>query len=262
MNLTELFLTEFFGTSLLIILGNGIVANCVLKDTKGNNAGLVAIALGWGFAVTVSALIASSFNGAPGWFNPAVMVGATIADKGDLMIQLTGSTSGAIGLFFGLFFVQLLGAMLGQIIIDLLYFKHIQKTLQTKEEFSTANVLGMHSTSSTFKGSLFSFTTLLNLLMEFVGTFVLVFAALAMGKFASGTFFGPIVIGIVVISIGLSLGGTTGYAINPVRDLGPRIIHMLMPLKEKGKSDWSYSFVPVLAAILAGVSVGAIFLLF
>ncbi|WP_031542091.1 MIP/aquaporin family protein [Mesoplasma photuris] len=254
MNLTELFLTELFGTMLLIILGNGIVANCVLKGTKGNNAGWLAITIGWGFAVTVSAMIAAAFSG-PGWFNPAVMIGAMIADEGAPIMNMGYSGGAATGIFIGLLAIQLIGAMLGQLIIDLLYFKHIQMTLQGNDEFATANVLGMHATGATTRAKW------LNLAMETVGTGVLVFAALSMGRF-NGEFFGPIVVGIVIIAIGLSLGGTTGYAINPVRDLGPRLVHFALPLKGKSDSDWSYSWIPVAGPMLGGILVGAIFLAF
>jgi glycerol uptake facilitator protein len=126
-------------------------------------------------------------------------------------------------------FIQLLGAILGQIIIDLLYYKHIQMTLRGNDDFATANVLGMHATGATTKSVLANFG------MEFVGTFVLIFTILALPKFSALNNdiiggLGPVFVGLVVISIGLSLGGTTGYAINPARDLGPRLVHFLMPV--------------------------------
>ncbi|WP_026389180.1 MIP/aquaporin family protein [[Acholeplasma] multilocale] len=257
MNLTALLLTELFGTMLLIILGNGIVANVVLKGTKGNNAGWLAITFGWGFAVFTAALISGALNGA-GWLNPAVMIGAVISSKGDVLTQLTsGSGAGAAGLFIGVLALQLIGAMLGQIIIDLLYYKHIQMTLFGNDEFATSNVLAMHSTGPTTKSTWFNFG------MEFVGTMVLVFAILSLGQSKmEGAIFGPVAVAIVIIAIGLSLGGTTGYAINPVRDLGPRIVHMLAPISGKGKSDWGYSWIPVAAPMAAGIIAGALFLAF
>ncbi|WP_027063223.1 MIP/aquaporin family protein [Mesoplasma seiffertii] len=255
-----LLLTEFFGTALLIILGNGIVANVVLKGTKGNNAGWLSITFGWGFAVTVAALISSAFIGGKGWLNPAVMVGASIADwKGTW--GMVDSAGAQVGLFIGVLIIQLIGAAVGQIIIDLLYYKHIELTLKGKEDFTVAkgNVLGMHATGATTKSIVANFA------MEFVGTFILIFAILALPKFSALNKdiiggLGPVIVGIVVISIGLSLGGTTGYAINPARDLGPRIVHALMPIKNKGQSDWEYAWIPVAAPLVGGAAAGLIWL--
>ncbi|AUF83593.1 aquaporin family protein [Mesoplasma syrphidae] len=256
---STLLLTELFGTALLIVLGNGIVANIVLKGTKGNNAGWLSICFGWGFAVTVAALISSAFLGGKGWLNPAVMLGASIADWKGTWGFVDSSTGAQVGLFFGVLVIQFIGAALGQIIVDLLYYKHIQMTLGSKEEFATANVLGMHSTGATTKSIAANFG------MEFVGTFILIFAILAIPRFSAlnGNIIGglgPVIVGIVVISIGLSLGGTTGYAINPARDLGPRIVHALMPTRGKGKSDWEYAWIPVAAPLSAAIVSGLIWL--
>ncbi|EOA06988.1 Glycerol uptake facilitator protein [Mycoplasma yeatsii 13926] len=239
-------LTELFGTMLLIILGNGIVANVVLKGTKGQNAGWISITAGWGFAVFVAAMISSALKGVA-HLNPAVTIMSAISSKSWGFADVAGF-SGA-GLFFVVLIVQLIGAMLGQIVVDVLHLNHIKLTKQD-EDFQT-RFLAIHSTGATQK------SISLNFLMEFVGTAVLLFAIIGVGKTAFSSY-GPLAVGLAVFSIGLSLGGTTGYAINPARDLGPRIVHALLPCKEKGSSDWKYSWIPVAGPISAAVVVGLI----
>ncbi|QHX35680.1 glycerol uptake facilitator protein [Spiroplasma sp. TIUS-1] len=254
MSITSLILTELFGTALLIIMGNGIVANVVLKGTKGENAGWLSITIGWGFAVTVAALISNSFDGA-GWLNPAVTLGVMINGIGDAVAIPLDMTNGqALAFCFGIMFIQIIGAFLGQLLLDILYWKHIKMTL-SDGELGCSNVLGMHSTGATTK------SIPLNFLMEMVATAILVFAILGLGHWTVSGFIGPIIVGIVVLAIGLSLGGTTGYAINPARDLGPRIAHMLLFKKSGSVSDWTYAWIPVLAPLAGGALAGVITLL-
>ncbi|AGM25467.1 MIP/aquaporin family protein [Spiroplasma chrysopicola] len=236
---------EFFGTMLLIILGNGVVANTILKKTKGNGQGFFAITAGWGFAVLVGAMISSALKGVA-HLNPAV----TFA----MVVQQTWFNANGWYLLPALLLGQLVGAVIGQIIVDIFYWKHIKDTVTEQPDF----ILAIHSTGPTHKNNFFNFFA------EFIGTFVLISAILAIGKYNTFSLgaWGPLFVGLTVFGIGLSLGGTTGYAINPIRDLAPRLVHFVLPLKNKGSSNWSYSWVPVIAPSAAGFVCGAIFLLF
>ncbi|KAI92625.1 MIP/aquaporin family protein [Spiroplasma melliferum] len=246
---TQLFFQHFglelFGTMILIILGNGVVANILLKKTKGNGQGFFAITAGWGFAVLIGAMISSALHGVA-HLNPAV----TIA----MVVQRTFFVDNGWFLLPALLLGQIVGAVIGQIIVDVFYWKHIKDTVTDNPDF----ILAMHATGPTHRNPFFNFFA------EFIGTFVLIAAILAIGKYSSGNLgpFAPFFVGLTVFGIGLSLGGTTGYAINPVRDLIPRIVHFVLPLKNKGTSDWSYSWIPVIAPITAGVVTSGIFLLF
>ncbi|AGJ90588.1 MIP/aquaporin family protein [Mycoplasma putrefaciens] len=254
MSAQSIILTELFGTMLLVILGNGIVANVVLKGTKGQNAGWISITAGWGFAVFVAAMISSALGGVA-HLNPAVTIMSAIASKSSNWgLNSSASKLNGAGLFFIVLAVQFVGAILGQIIVDLLYLNHIKLTRQDND-FQN-KILAIHSTGPTQR-SIF-----LNLLMEFVGTVVLLLAIIGVGKIPGFTAIGPLAVGLAVFSIGLSLGGTTGYAINPARDLGPRIVHALLPSKQKGNSSWQYSWIPVLGPVLAAVVVGLGFMIF
>ncbi|KAF0850326.1 MAG: aquaporin family protein [Spiroplasma poulsonii] len=246
---TQLFFQHFglemFGTMLLIILGNGVVANILLKNTKGNGQGFFAITAGWGFAVLVGAMASSALKGVA-HLNPAV----TFA----MVVQQTWFINNGWFLLPALLLGQVAGALIGQIIVDIFYWKHIKDTVNDNPDF----ILAMHATGPTYRPAFFNFFA------EFIGTFLLVAAILAIGKyetFSLGTW-GPLFVGLTVFGIGISLGGTTGYAINPVRDLIPRIVHFVLPLKNKGNSDWSYSWIPVVAPTCAGLATGGIFLLF
>lgn len=249
MTLLDIFLGEFLGTMFLILLGNGVVANCIFKNTLGAKSGFLAITIGWGIAVFIGVFIANSF-GTGGHLNPAVTT--TLWVKGAI-------TSGQAGVYYG---SEFLGAGIGQLVVSAFYWNHI------KEADNKNALISIHSTGPTHK------KTLSNLLSEFVGTGVLVACALALtpsmmnGSPESKTFIdmkdimrfaGPLSMGIVVLSIGISLGGTTGYAINPARDLAPRIVYALMPYKNKpaNSANWSYSWIPVVAPLAAGVVVGA-----
>ncbi|QEH61357.1 glycerol uptake facilitator protein [Spiroplasma chinense] len=237
------FSTELLGTMILIVLGNGVVANIVLKGTKGNNSGWIAISAGWGFAVTVGATISSALGGVA-HLNPAVTIAMLISG----WKQNIGPFSALPLILLG----QVCGAIIGQIIVDIFYVKHINDTLSSDEK---NNVLAMHATIPTHRNAF------VNVFCEFIATAVLIATIMATRNwFGQSDWMGPIIVGVCVIAIGLSLGGTTGYAINPVRDLIPRIVHQLLPIKGKGKSDWKYSWIPVVGPILAGLVIGAAFI--
>ncbi|ATZ18426.1 glycerol uptake facilitator protein [Williamsoniiplasma somnilux] len=252
----RLLITEFFGTAILITLGNGIVANVVLKGTKAQNVGWLSICIGWGTAVFTAAIISSAFKGGQGWLNPAVMLAAAFADFDGIKNAFAIFNNGEmVGILIGVLALEIFGAILGSLIVDIVYINHIKLVLNDKSDLECkGTILGMHSTGPTDKSMINSF------LMEFVATAVLVTAILAIGQYGTiPKFFVPIIVGAIVIGIGLSLGGTTGYAINPARDLGPRIVHQLLPLKGKGGSDWKYSWVPIAAPMSAGLIIGLIF---
>lgn len=229
------FIAEILGTALLLTLGCGVVANVILNDTKGNNSGWIVITTGWGLAVYVGVVVAGPYSGAH--INPAV----TIA------LALAGSFSWASVPSYLL--AQFIGAMIGALIVWMLYKDHFDRTEDTgtkRAVFCTDPAI-----SNTFR----------NFLSELVGTFVLVFTVL---YFTDATIsdtesviglgsLGALPVAFLVWSIGLSLGGTTGYAINPARDLGPRIMHAILPIKNKGDNNWSYSWIPVIGPIVGGV---------
>ena len=233
------FIAEIVGTFLLMLLGCGINANVVLKDTKGNNSGWLAITTGWALAVYIGVLVAGPYSGAH--INPAVSIGLAVA--GEFPWQEVPSYVAA----------QFIGAMLAAFVIWLNYKDHFDRTEDKKLKlavFSTAPAIP---------------NIILNFLAEVSGTFVLVFAVLYFteasiletGSIIGLGSLGALPVALVVWSIGLSLGGTTGYSINPARDLGPRIMHAVLPIKDKGDSDWSYSWIPVLGPI-AGAMIAAI----
>jgi glycerol uptake facilitator protein len=238
------YLAEFLGTALLIVFGNGVVANVVLPRTKGNGAGWIVITAGWGFAVFVAAFCAAPYSGAH--LNPAVSVAMAAAGKLE-MAQLPGYVA-----------AQMLGAITGAVLVWLFYRQHFAASDDPGGKlacFSTApNIRGM--------GQAF--------FCEVVGTFCLILPIFLIAGAtiqlpgtagAAGTVEAPIGLGaiglvpvaLLVFAIGLSLGGTTGYAINPARDLGPRIAHALLPIPGKGDSDWSYAWVPVVGPLVGGL---------
>jgi glycerol uptake facilitator protein len=220
------FLGEVIGTALLILLGNGVVANVVLEGTKGQNAGWIVITWGWGMAVFVGVFTVAAFSGAH--LNPAVSVGLAIAGK----FEWARVPAYCLA--------QFLGAFIGSFLVWLVYHQHFAITENKDlkiEVFCTGP--GIRGTAS-------------NLISEIVGTFVLVFAVLflAVSVFGLGAL-DALPVGLLVLAIGLSLGGTTGYAINPARDLGPRIMHALLPMPGgKRDSDWSYAWIPVVGPLL------------
>jgi glycerol uptake facilitator protein len=223
---------EFTGTTILLILGNGVVANVVLNKTKGNNGGLIAITLGWAMAVFVAVFISANASGAH--LNPAVTLALAIAGKFEW------------ALVPGYCLAQLLGAMLGAGIVWLAYRQHFDAT----EDASTK--LAVFSTSASIRSNTDNF------IAELVATAVFVIGVLFItGPTQSLGSINAIPVAFLVLAIGLSLGGPTGYAINPARDLGPRIMHALLPIKNKGTSDWGYAWLPVIAP-MAGAALGAL----
>lgn len=221
------YVAEFFGTMLLIVLGDGVVAGVVLRGTKSENAGWFTIVAGWGIAVSLAIYAVGAISGAH--LNPAVSV--ALAITGDF----------EWGMVPGYCFAQLLGAIVGACIVYLHYLPHWDKTSDK------ATKLGVFCNAPAIR------STIPNLVSEIIATLVLVLAILFIGanRFVDGL--NPLVIGLLVISIGLSLGGTTGFAINPARDFGPRLAHFFLPIPGKGSSDWSYSWIPVVGPMIGAV---------
>lgn len=236
------FTAEFLGTMLLVLLGNGVVANVLLNDTKGNNSGWIVITTAWALAVFVGVTVAGPYSGAH--LNPAVTIGLAIAGK---------FAWAKVGTYI---LAQLLGAMTGGFLVWLMYYSHFQRTN------NPGYVLAVFSTGPAVR----NFAS--NIISELVGAFVLVFAVFYITNGEMGPekvpvglgSVGAIPVAFVVWAIGLSLGGTTGYAINPARDLGPRIMHAILPIKSKGTSDWAYAWIPILGPILGGVIAALIYL--
>lgn len=221
------FLAELLGTALLILLGDGVVAGVLLRHSKSENAGWAVICIGWALAVTFAIYLVGGVSGAH--LNPAVTLALAAAGQFDW--------ANAPAYIAG----QMLGAVLGACLVYLQYLPHWAKTEDKSAKlavFCTAPAI-RHTTS--------------NLVAEFIGTFVLVLGLMSLGSnFADGL--KPLVVGGLIVAIGFSLGGPTGWAINPARDLGPRIAHAFLPIPGKGDSDWPYSWVPVVGPIAGGVS--------
>ncbi len=220
-------MAEFIGTMLLVLLGNGVVANVLLRGTKGEGSGLVPIVLGWGLAVTLAVYAVGQISNAH--INPAVT----------LALYASGNFDGS--LVAGYILSQLAGGFAGGILVWLFYFPHWAGTE------SSALKLASFCTGPAIRSSV------ANLFSETIATMILVVGLLFIGanKFADGL--NPLVIGALISSIGFSLGGTTGFAINPARDLGPRLAHAVLPIAGKGSSDWGYSWIPVVGPILGGL---------
>jgi len=234
------FLAEVVGTMLLIILGDGVVANVVLNRTKGHNSGWIVITTGWAFGVTVAVYAVGTFSGAH--LNPAVTIG--LASIGKF----------AWGLVPAYIAAQMLGAFLGAAIVWLAYLPH------WKETPDPAAKLAVFCTGPAIRNPLS------NVITEVIGTAVLVLGVLAVltpknlnPDYGWNVGLGPALVGVIVWAIGLSLGGPTGYAINPARDLGPRIAHAVLPIAGKGGSDWSYAWIPVVGPIIGGVIAALIY---
>lgn len=222
------YLYEFFGTAVMILLGSGVVANVCLKKTKGNGGGWTLISLAWGFAVFVGAYIAQP-SGAH--LNPAVTLGLTFA----------GVFEASVTTVIGYIVAQILGAMLGALLTYLMYKKHFD------EDDDPAIKLGVFATTPAIRSYGWNFVG------EFIASYLLVIGIL----FAPQSMIaGALPVAMLVMVIGMSLGGVTGYAINPARDLGPRIMHFLLPIRGKGTSDWAYAWIPILAPIVAAVLAG------
>jgi len=230
------FLGEFIGTMLLIIMGDGVVANVVLNKTKGNNSGWIVITFGWAMAVFLGVYASNSLGGG-GHLNPAVTI-AMAAFNPDFNSSLMPTYIAA----------QFAGAITGAIIVWLAYKQHFDATDDKDGK------LAVFCTAPAIRGSFY------NLITEIIGTFVLGFGALAMSKptDALGTL-NALPVALLVLGIGLSLGGPTGYAINPARDLGPRIAHFILPVKNKRDSDWGYSWIPVVGPIIGALIAAYLF---
>lgn len=222
------FTSELFGTALLILLGNGVVAGVVLKGTKNENSGWIVITIGWALAVVMGVYVAGKVSGAH--LNPAVTISLAAAGKFEW---------GKVGLYIA---AQMLGAILGSVLVWLQYLPHWARTDDQGAK------LAVFCTAPAIRN------TTGNFISEFIGTFVLMFGLMAIGanNFADGL--NPLAVGALILAIGHSLGGTTGYAINPARDLGPRIAHALLPIAGKGGNDWGYAWIPVVAPILGGIA--------
>jgi len=222
------YLAEFLGTLTLIVLGDGVVAAVVLKRTKSENAGWLTVVIGWGLAVTLAIYAVGQFSGAH--LNPAVTV------------ALAWSGSFSWHLVPGYCLAQLAGAFMGAVLVWLHYLPHWRVTDNPEAKLS------VFCTGPAIR------STWSNLISEIIGTAVLILGLLTIGanKFTEGL--NPLVVGLLIIAIGVSLGGTTGFAINPARDLGPRLAHTLLPIQGKGSSDWKYAWIPVVGPLVGGLS--------
>jgi glycerol uptake facilitator protein len=226
------FVAELIGTMLLIIFGAGVVAGVSLKNSKAQNGGWIVVTAGWGLAVAMAVYAVGDFSGAH--LNPAVTIGLA-----------------AIGQFPwadvpGYIVAQFIGAIIGSAVVWLHYLPHWKATEDP------ATKLGVFATGPAIKH------TLGNLMSEIIGTFVLVLGILAIGANQLADGLNPLLVGLLIVAIGLSLGGPTGYAINPARDLGPRIAHAILPIAGKGSSNWGYAWIPVVGPIIGGI-MGALF---
>ncbi|MDJ0338095.1 MIP/aquaporin family protein [Cryobacterium sp. PH31-O1] len=234
-------MSEVVGTAILVLLGCGVVANVALAKNKGFGGGFLMVTIGWGLAV-YAGVIAAYNSGAH--LNPAVTLGLVASgatEFGSGVPVNAISTLAYIG-------AQLIGGILGAIVVWLAYKQHFD------QEPEAANKLGVFSTGPAIRSYGW------NLVTEIIGTFVLVFVVIGFarnGEPGGLAALGALPVALLVIAIGASLGGPTGYAINPARDLGPRIAHFFLPIKGKGSSDWSYSWVPVVGPIIGGVVAGA-----
>ena len=222
------------GTAFLILLGDGVVANVVLNKTKGNNSGWIVITFGWGIAVFVGVYISAAHSGAH--LNPAVTIALAVAEKFEwakVPVYIAG---------------QFAGAMTGAFLVWVSYKKHFDETTDADAK------LAVFCNSPAIPNIFFNMAT------EIIGTFALVFGILFItGADVKLGSLDALPVALLVLGIGLSLGGPTGYAINPARDLGPRIIHAILPIKNKRDSDWKYSWIPVIGPVIGGVLAAFVF---
>jgi len=235
----HIFTAELIGTALLILLGDGVVAGVVLRGTKNENSGWLVITIGWALAVTFAVYAVGGISGAH--LNPAVTL--ALAATGQWAEPFSPST---LPLYLA---GQMLGAMLGAALVWLHYLPHWSRT------DDPAAKLAVFCTAPAVRH------TAGNFISEFIGSFVLLFGLSALGANTFSEGLKPLAVGALVLAIGHSLGGTTGYAINPARDLGPRIAHALLPIPGKGGSNWGYAWIPVLAPVLGGVCGAAAYLM-
>jgi glycerol uptake facilitator len=238
----EKFIAEILGTMTLILLGDGVVAGVLLAKSKtnqltgvGNSNGWIVITMGWGFAVFAGIAVAGLTSGAH--INPAVTF-AVFLDS-----QIAGDGKFGVDQLAGYWIAQMIGAMIGALLVFYHYYPH------WKETDDPGLKLAVFSTGPAIRN------TWWNLFSEIVGTFALVFIGFSLAKGTTPAIGGALSWGLLVLVIGLSLGGTTGYAINPARDLGPRIMHAILPIPGKGDSDWGYSWIPVVGPLI-GAAIG------
>ncbi len=230
------FIAEIIGTAFLLLLGDGVVANVVLKGTKGENSGWIVISFGWGMAVFVAVFIVAAYSGAH--INPAVTLGLAVAGK---------FAWGQVPMYL---LAQFIGAAIGAFLVWLHYRDHFAATPDGDAK------LAVFCTGPAIRN------TFSNFISEVIGTFVLVFAVLYIAAPDVGLgALDAMPVGLLVLVIGLCLGGTTGYAINPARDLSPRLMHFLLPIPNKRDSDWGYAWIPVLGPFVGGTLAGLLFLL-
>jgi glycerol uptake facilitator protein len=228
-----MFLGEVVGTAVLVLLGDGVVAGVLLNKSKAQNSGWVVITFAWAMAVVFGVLASIAVTDGVGHINPAVTIALAAADLGVQWSDVPQLIAG-----------QFLGAFIGAILVYAAYLVHWAETDDPGLK------LAVFCTGPAIRN------TAANLITEFIGTFMLVLGVLSIGKASAFSTLGAFFVGLLVLGIGMALGGPTGYAINPARDLGPRIIHAILPIPGKGGSDWAYSWIPVVGPILGGV-VGA-----
>lgn len=218
---------ELLGTCLLVLLGNGVVSACILNQTKAKNSGWIAIVLGWGAAVTIAVYVSGFLSGAH--LNPAVTI--ALATIGAFPWQQV----------LPYLIAQFAGAMLGALLVYGHYYPHWTVTKESD------TILACFATAPAIRH------TWSNVLGEALGTAILVITVMAIGPNQVANGLAPLIVGFVVVAVGFSLGATTGYAINPARDLAPRVMHTVLPIPNKGSSDWQYAWIPVLAPLVGGV---------
>jgi len=221
------FVAEIIGTAMILLFGCGVVAGVLLDKSKSNGGGWIVITFAWAIGVTFGIYASGQFSGAH--LNPAVTIGLAAAGKFSWSLVPTYIVG------------QFLGAMLGAFLVYLAYLPH------WKETKDAGLKLAVFSTGPAIRNAPANF------ICEFIATFILMFVIMIIGanKYAEGL--GPLVVGVLILGMGLSFGGPTGYALNPARDLGPRIMHAILPIHGKGDSDWSYSWIPVIAPICGAV---------
>lgn len=223
----SVFMAELVGTAIILLFGGGVVAGVVLNKTKSNNSGWIVITVAWSIGVTLGIFASGPISGAH--LNPAVTIALAVIGKFDWALVPTYVAA------------QFCGAMIAATLVWLAYKDHFEATDDKGAK------LAVFSTGPAIRNTMSNFIT------EFIATFILMFVILAIGttKFTEGLT--PMAVGLLILGLGLSFGGPTGYALNPARDLGPRIMHMLLPISNKGASDWSYAWIPVVAPIFGAV---------
>jgi glycerol uptake facilitator protein len=229
----DIFPAEVIGTAILILLGDGVVAAVLLAQSKAQNSGWIVITFGWGMAVAMAVYAVGQFSGAH--LNPAVTLGLAVegsTEWSDVPTYIAG---------------EFVGAFIGAALVWAAYSNHWRATEDPGLK------LAVFCTAPAIR------STVANMITEIIGTFMLVFGVLAIVANELTAGLAPLLIGLLVLAIGLSLGGPTGYAINPARDLGPRIMHAILPIPGKGPSDWAYSWIPVLGPVIGGMLAGGAF---